>query len=482
MHFSFTKEHTMRNTTHPRWRRAWFRSLTLESLESRDMPSFLPPVGYWASHPETVEAADLNHDGCQDVVANHQSAYYISVLLGDCTGALGTETKYSSPTASHGFTIADLNNDSHPDIVRGGTPTSVILGNGDGTFQSPIISSAIAWNVAVADFNHDGNLDLGASYNSPYPLRVSLGNGDGTLQTPVAYSGTTSPGDIQTGDFNGDGWSDLVLTHGPANAVSIYLNRRDGSFKPPWTFITCGGPRMLALADFNRDGRLDVSTGCITAKLLGVHLGNGDGTLQALQVFNAGDAPWALAIADYNRDRRLDIAVNSPVTPQVKVLFGLGNGDFQTHVGYPAGGAGYFLKAADLNNDRYPELIQAASFAGTVNVLLNDRGWPAPTPPIYDVGADPSPSASAGHAMLSPSAAFARVPWGPNRHSQQIIVAGQFEIEVPRKGMPPLTPALHFPRNIVFADGSLHFFSQDISLATWQALGSIDAGEVVGSY
>ena len=36
--------------------------------------------------------------------------------------------------------------------------------------------------------------------------------------------------------------------------------------------------------------------------------------------------------------------------------------------------------------------------------------------------------------------------------------------------------------NVVFGDGSVHFVANSVDLATWQALGSINGGEVLGSY
>ena len=81
--------------------------LAPEALESRDVPGFLLPVGYWASYPGTLYSADLNHDGCRDVVASHNHTYsFMSVLLGDCTGKLGPEAQYSGTTASYGWRIS----------------------------------------------------------------------------------------------------------------------------------------------------------------------------------------------------------------------------------------------------------------------------------------------------------------------------------------------------------------------------------------
>jgi hypothetical protein len=356
-----------------------------------------------------VASADLNHDGCRDVVANHNNSYsFMSVLLGDCTGKLGPEAQYPGIMASYGFQLGDLNNDSNIDIIRGGVPASVLLGRGDGSFKPPMtIPDANAWNVALADYNHDGKLDLAASYPSPYPLRLSLGNGDGTFRPPVFFAGTPNPNDIETGDFNGDGWADVALSHGPYDAVSVYVNRGDGTFKPPFTASVCSSPRMVALGDFNGDKKLDLAVACINSKGVGVLLGNGDGTLQPVQFLPTGYEPWSLALGDFNGDHHLDIAVDSTDTSAIRVLLGNGDGTFRKPVHVFAGDGGeWFVIATDLNNDHYPDLV-AAKFSGTANVLLNDRQWAPPPPPPGPGGSaePPAPLAADADRVVQPTPA-----------------------------------------------------------------------------
>jgi hypothetical protein len=113
----------------------------------------------------------------------------------------------------------------------------VLLGNGDGTFQNAIHFQAGGYysHVAVADFNGDGKLDLaqaiGANGDSPSgTIAVLLGNGDGTFQTAVNYAlGTNAnPLGVAVGDFNGDGKADLAVADYPyelsSGGVAVLLN------------------------------------------------------------------------------------------------------------------------------------------------------------------------------------------------------------------------------------------------------------------
>jgi hypothetical protein len=110
---------------------------------------------------------------------------------------------------------------------------SVLLGNGDGSFGSPLMynTGAFAAAVAIGDFNQDGNADLVAVNNGNGNVSVLLGNGDGTFQSAQNYAAGSAADTVAVGDFNGDGFPELSV--GTGYGVTVLLNAADWSGTAP---------------------------------------------------------------------------------------------------------------------------------------------------------------------------------------------------------------------------------------------------------
>src|SRR5262249_13595277 len=125
---------------------------------------------------------------------------------------------------------------------------SVLLGNGDGTFQPQVINSVGGGpsSIVTGEFDGDGRTDLAVSNQDwgaggEVGLIELLGNGDGTFQAqpqiPIGYSESTLANPIAAGDFNGDGHTDLALASGLSSTVPVLLNRGDGRYFDPGQIV-----------------------------------------------------------------------------------------------------------------------------------------------------------------------------------------------------------------------------------------------------
>src|SRR5258706_13134005 len=134
-----------------------------------------------------------------------------------------------------------------------GNTVSVLMGNGDGTFQTGVdYSTGPSPNcVRMGDLNNDGKLDLVTTSGSSPTVWVLMGNGDGTFQTKVDYPTNPNPVSVAIGDLNGDGNADLAvgnLTLGSPSVwtVRILLGNGDGAFQSNGCPATGNGNRSEA--------------------------------------------------------------------------------------------------------------------------------------------------------------------------------------------------------------------------------------------
>ena len=352
----------------------WALSPAVIAATISSRPAVSYPVG---TAPRAVTSGDFNGDGKLDLaVANSGNPSAgdsggISILLGNGDGTFQTARNLSAGKNPTCVAVSDFNGDGRLDLVvtnsDGTGSLATLLGNGDGTFQ-PLVeyasASAPMWAV-VSDFDHDNRPDVAVLNIGAPQISVFLGNGDGTLQNHVDYSGAFPGSALAIGDFNGDGNTDLVFGMSVLPS-SLLLGNGDGTFQSPIVIAVNGGS-FFAVADFNADGNVDLvdpSCGIFTGKCVeNLRLGNGDGTFQSPVKLANGAA--SVAAADFDGDGKLDLVLNG-----LALFSGNGDGTFQAPVNFPIT-AGGLLFTTDLNVDKAPDLVVADSTNNIVAVVLN---------------------------------------------------------------------------------------------------------------
>jgi uncharacterized repeat protein (TIGR01451 family) len=341
--------------------------------------AFQTPISYQVGYESNqVSAGDWNGDGKTDLVALGGEGISILMNTGTCSLSCGTIVAPVHLTvggAPNGLATGDFNGDGKVDAAasaRGTNNVSLVLGNGDGTFNAGVtIGVGTDPDSAVAgDFNRDGNLDLAVANSGSGNASVLLGNGDGTFQTPVAYTLGTTPRSIATADFNRDGRIDLVSANDGSGNVSVLLGNGNGTFQAPLNAIAGTNPFHAAPGDFNRDGKTDLAVANFGSANVSILIGNGDGTFQTAVHFGAGTNPRSIVSADLNRDGKADLAVVNSGSGNVSVLLGNGSGSFQAAVQYPAGTSPFSATAGDFNNDGALDLAVANNASNSVSLLL----------------------------------------------------------------------------------------------------------------
>ena len=263
------------------------------------------------SNPVAIAVGDFNGDGKADLVVANQGSSTVSILLGNGDGTFQPATSIQTMYSPLSVAAGDLNGDGKVDIVVGDSygRVEILLGNGNGTFQSAgavVLSPALpVYWVAIADLNLDGVADLVVADES---ISVVIGNGDGTFQPPVQYF-FPSCLDVTVADFNGDGKPDLAFVS--ASGVNVMLGNGDGTFQTPVNYLGKAQNGYLAVGDFNGDGKADLAVvGNAVSTEVEILLGIGDGTFQPEQVYPiSGTGP--VVVADFNGDGRADLVVGT---------------------------------------------------------------------------------------------------------------------------------------------------------------------------
>ncbi|HET6247242.1 MAG TPA: VCBS repeat-containing protein [Tepidisphaeraceae bacterium] len=313
--------------------------LTVTLAPASDFPGVTSPAG--------IAVADVNADGVADVevagINPTTSLPSVGVYLG---GATPVFYDLTGDNSAQDITTADFNGDGNTDIAVTDpvdATVSVLLGNGDGTFQAPITTgygtapsagaTPSAYLVA-ADFNGDGMTDLAVTDPADHQVSILLGTGTGsfTLGTPITSTDPAfAPLHIATADFNGDGFADLVYSDAAAAQVSVALGNNDGTFATSTITPVDGVVQGLVTDDLNTDGQTDIAVSLTNDAVSGSGeielLFNSSATFTSVAEATTFSNPGPIATGDIDGDGLTDIvAMNA--SGALDFLAGTGDGAF----------------------------------------------------------------------------------------------------------------------------------------------------------
>jgi hypothetical protein len=325
-----------------------------------------------------IVSADLNRDGNLDLTYVDAD---LSVVLGTAAGGFGPRQDFAAGSAPVALALGDFNGDGILDAaVVDNTNSltnslSILLGNGDGTFQAPVSytlgESPTA--VVVADFNRDGKLDLAVSVFNSLQISVLYGNGDGTFQSPVTFAtGGVQPISLVAADFNGDGFPDIAFTQNFHSSVGVLLNNGAGGFGSPVNYGTQNDTYGITAADLNLDGRMDLVVTSNTFDGFFVMLGHGDGTFSSSTGYRVGllASVGSAVVGDFNGDGCPDIAAG---LDYLSLYFGNCRGRFQPHVDYlMLQPTAFSIAAGDFSHSNALDVVSAPVSDTEGSVLYNN--------------------------------------------------------------------------------------------------------------
>jgi hypothetical protein len=385
-----------------------------------------------------ITAADFDNDGDLDLAGTSLNA--AAVMLGNGNGSFQPAVRYPVAGQTQDLASGDFNRDGNQDlVVTINTPEislSLLAGNGDGTFDPPVsfpnTSRLDSPSVVAVDLNNDGKLDVViahqiACYTAPCvvgrTISVMLGNGDGTFQAAYEIEVGTGMARIAVGDFNRDAVADLAIS-GDRAQLYVLIGAGNGTFRQQTlnliTENTIGVDGTdVDVADVNGDTIQDlVAALALNGSRTAILVGNGNGTFQPPLIITepAIRIPQFQAVADYNGDGFQDLALSLGWGLQglLEILNGNGNGTFQPPVLYnvpspTSSTGGLTLVAGDFDGDGKPDIAQQYGGASSGLIVLVNSTGSAPAPPAFgSVTVSPSSvpggSPATGAVTLAPGA------------------------------------------------------------------------------
>ncbi|WKV12688.1 BspA family leucine-rich repeat surface protein [Marivirga harenae] len=334
-----------------------------------------------------LSSGDFDNDGYADIVTGGgQTA--IRLYRNNRLGGFSFSSTLPLTGTSGASTIvtADINADGNLDIAVGKTgigELDIFLGNGDGSF---VVGTSIAFvsggsaGLALEDINNDGHLDLISNYFNE--LHIQIGNGTGNFTpasgSPKNLSPFFNPGELAIADFNEDGFIDIVTMGGSPGSVLVLLNNQDNTFADPLLYPAGENGFEIVVGDYNADENIDIAVLSFDSQNITTLSGDGLGGFTAFPA-SPIDMPGinlGLSQGDFDGDGIIDLVVGGNTTNLVPLLRGDGSGDFNSFPTFPLNvspAQPYGILSDDFNNDGVADIAFAGNSA--FHILLSPSSF-----------------------------------------------------------------------------------------------------------
>ncbi|WP_193213114.1 FG-GAP repeat domain-containing protein [Luteolibacter marinus] len=337
----------------------------------------------------SMALVDIDHDLDLDAVfpsnsSDHPSEIWINNQSGSQPGVFTNSGQVIAMAFVQGVTVADVNNDTHPDIALAiNGPNKIWLNNGSGIFtESPTaLGSGTTFDIAFADLDGDTDLDayLADGFNPPFEddNEVWFNDGAGNFSNGGQSLGDNYSFCVVLGDVDGDGDADAVVGNNVTQPNTIWLNNGAGSFSLAPVTLGIGRAIQIVAADLDGDTDTDyflAVNGFGSEVWKRVPAGQGGPVKDTGQRLGGGSAS-GVASGDFDGDGDLDVALAN-VTGITTILSNNGAGQF-TATADLANGFGNNcgdVAAGDLDGDNDLDLYIANNqYSGSAD--LADRVW-----------------------------------------------------------------------------------------------------------
>jgi hypothetical protein len=320
--------------------------------------------------PTEMLVRDFDGDGNLDIVANNRGATTLSLLRGNGDATFAPRQTLLSGFETLGLAAADIDANGLLDILATNTDESlsVLLQQSLGSFVPANFDTQLygPTEIAVVDFDADGDLDVVVGSQLDEELGVMLGDGSGGFVLGPLVTSSQRTERIALHDMDGDGRRDLVLGWRSPGSVFVTPAEADGSFlglvnSRSFVLPLESGLTDHVVADLDGDGFEDLAgvgefarIGLVTAWR------DASGAFESPQLFSEAIADRSFTIGDFNVDGMPDLAYQDFESTSGAIALGDGLG------GFLVGAAHTALKdlparTGDVDGDGIPDVVMVSN-------------------------------------------------------------------------------------------------------------------------